>query len=244
MSSTTWTPTAVSSEATRTQLKLWRAVEAQHVVSTRRLVDSEVEQRVLESILEESKPRVPDPCMALDYLLYTPFRYPPGHFGSRFRGVGDEGVFYGAREIRTACAELGFHRVRFLRHSDGLKALNSVAHTLFRARAAGSSIDLRRAPFAADRKIWTDPDVAHYGRCQVFARIARSAPISIIQYESVRDPRPGSCAAVLDCTALAGGGGVIERQTWFLTANETTAAWVRTGERPAAGSSFEFRFRR
>lgn len=242
MSSTTWTPTEVSSEAAGINLKLWRAVEAQHVISTRRLVDSAAEQRDLESILEESKPDVPDPCGNLDFLLFTPFRYLPQPGGSRFRGINDEGVFYGAEAIRTACAELGFHRIRFLRDSDGLSRLNSVPHTLFRARAKGTSVDLRLKPFAEDRKVWTDPDIAHYGRCQVFARVVRTAGIGIIRYESVRDPEKGPCAAILDCSALASGSGILERQTWLLSADETRATWARAGERPAPGSAFEFRF--
>lgn len=65
---------------------LWRAVEAQHVVATRALLDSLAEQELLESVLEASKPPVPAPCAGLDYLTHTPFRYPPPSHGSRFRG--------------------------------------------------------------------------------------------------------------------------------------------------------------
>jgi len=85
MSSSIWTPRAVASEATHSKLELWRAVEAQHVVATRALVDSLAEQEVLEAILEESKPPIPAACAGYDYLLYTPFRYPPSLHGSRFR---------------------------------------------------------------------------------------------------------------------------------------------------------------
>ena len=38
---------------------LWRGVEAQHVVATMRLADSLGEQRVLEELLEASKPPLP-----------------------------------------------------------------------------------------------------------------------------------------------------------------------------------------
>ena len=37
----------------------WRGVEAQHVVSTMRLVDSAAEQDLLEQLLEGSKPALP-----------------------------------------------------------------------------------------------------------------------------------------------------------------------------------------
>ena len=41
--------------------RIWRAVEAQHVVSTMRLVNNNREDHdILEKILEESKPPVPE----------------------------------------------------------------------------------------------------------------------------------------------------------------------------------------
>ena len=98
----------------------WRAVEAQHIASTRRLVDSNEEQAVLEELLEESKPRMPASTVGLHYLLATPFRYPPWHRGSRFRSPAEPGVFYAAEERRTACAELGYWRWRFVTDSSGL----------------------------------------------------------------------------------------------------------------------------
>ena len=57
-------------------------------------MDSLAEQELLESLLEQSKPPVPGACAKLDYLLYTPFRYPPSHYGSRFRSYADPGVWY------------------------------------------------------------------------------------------------------------------------------------------------------
>lgn len=241
MSSTIWTPTAVSSEVARGAVELWRAVEAQHVASTRRLVDDQAEQLELEALLDDTKPPLPAEARGLDYLLSTPFRYDPLRTGSRFRAYGDPGVFYGGQEIRTACAELSFHRLRFLQASAGLKALASVPHTLFRTRARGRAVDLRKKPFSRDRAVWTDPDTRRYGPCQAFARVARAADVDVIRYESVRDPGHGGCAAVLGPGAL-GGSGLLERQTWFLSATAKAASWIRAAERPHATSYFEFNF--
>ena len=110
------------SPLTRAALRhaLWRAVEAQHVVSTMALVDSIEEQHVLERLLEDTKPPIPAAAAHLHWLLFTPFRYPPPPGGSRFRGPNDPGVFYGADEIRTACAELGYWRWRHLLDSPAL----------------------------------------------------------------------------------------------------------------------------
>ena len=62
----------------------WRAVEAQHVVATMRLVDSLHEQALLEQILEASKPSLARGHKVLHYLLTAPFRY-TSPSPSRFR---------------------------------------------------------------------------------------------------------------------------------------------------------------
>ena len=105
MSSSTWTPRAVASEARPVELALWRAVEAQYIHSTRRLVGSNAEQELLEEILDAVKPHLSDEMRKFHYLLATPFRYPTTRSGSRFRSAADPGVFYAAEERRTACAD-------------------------------------------------------------------------------------------------------------------------------------------
>jgi hypothetical protein len=96
MSSSTWTPVALSSEARPLSGVCWRLVEAQHHVSTLKLVDSLGEQQLLEDLIEDSKPPVPPECRHLHYLLSTPFRYGTAYpNGSRFRRAGlTDGVFY------------------------------------------------------------------------------------------------------------------------------------------------------
>ncbi|MGH8258094.1 MAG: RES family NAD+ phosphorylase, partial [Steroidobacteraceae bacterium] len=101
-------------------------------------------------------------------MLYTPFRYPPVHHGSRFRGPMDPGVWYGADAVRTSCAELGYWRWRFVAASHGLERLDGVPHTIFQALARGATIDLRTGPFAHERSQWTDP--VDHGSCQSLAR--------------------------------------------------------------------------
>ncbi len=238
MSSSTWTPPAVASESKLCELTLWRAVEAQHVVATRALVDSLAEQELLESVLEASKPRVPPACAGSDYLLYTPFRYPPPVRGSRFRAYDDPGVWYGAEALRTSCAELGYWRWRFVRDSHGLNRLDGVPHTVFQAVARGTAVDLREKPFVRDERMWGDPD--NYGACHALARAARAAETQIIRYSSVRDPEHGGCGAVLDCRAFSGTGGIRQRQSWFLTVDSHSASWVRSGTRSAATCEFLF----
>jgi hypothetical protein len=200
-------------------------VEAQHVAATMALVDSLEEQQALERILDEAKPPVPQAARKLHWLLFTPFRYPPPPRGSRFRGPNDPGVFYGADEIRTACAELGYWRWRHLLDTPALAAMPTKPQTVFRTAIAGAAIDLRRAPFAAARARWTDP--ADYAHCQAFARTAREAAVAAIRYESVRDPQHAGCAAVLAPAAFA-RVSPLDQQTWMLSVSRERVVWQRT----------------
>jgi len=56
MSSSIWTRCAGDSEIRPLRLEPRRSVESQHQVSTRRLVDSDVEQQLLESMIDAAKP--------------------------------------------------------------------------------------------------------------------------------------------------------------------------------------------
>src|SRR5215469_3363644 len=117
MSSPTWMRGALSSEQFPMDCMAWRIVEAQHRVSTLKLADSLAEQELLETIIEETKPPIPEPCRKLHYLLLTPFRY-PSQFDSRFRKAKSrDGVFYASEKPRTAAAELSFYRLLFFSES-------------------------------------------------------------------------------------------------------------------------------
>ena len=113
-----WTPAALSSEARPLQGRCWRLVEAQHRVSTLKLVDSLAEQALLEELLETTKPPVPPECRHLHYLLATPFRYGAYPKGSRFRRAGlTPGVYYASEAPETAVAEIAFYRLLFFAES-------------------------------------------------------------------------------------------------------------------------------
>ena len=230
MSSSTWTPRAVASESSRAQRRLWRAVEAQHIASTLRLVSNVAEQAQLERILEASKPPYPEGCAGLHYLLATPFRY-ASPVGSRFRAAAHGGVWYGAEKQRTACAELGFWRWRFLIDSPALAALGPAPQTVFRAGIDAQMVDLTAAPFKRSKSDWTDPK--DYTATQRFAKLARAARIDAIRYESVRDPKHGGAVAVLNPQCFR-PRKPLEQGTWFLTVRPEAAIWQREGE------TFEF----
>lgn len=210
-------------------------MEAQHKVATMRLVDHKLEdQDILEKILEEAKPPVPAEARDKHWLIFTPFRYTPRPPGSRFRAPEDPGVFYGAFEQRTACAEIGYWRWRFVQDSEGLTLLEAKPMSLFAANVkTAAAIDLRKPPLSRQRKAWTNPD--SYAETQALARKAREQDIEAMVYESVRDPEHGGAVAVLTPKPLSGPVG--NPESWFLTITADRAIWQRE-----LGESFQFLF--
>jgi hypothetical protein len=198
-----WTPGALASEARRYAGTIWRVVETQYKAATMRITDTLEEQALLEEILEESKPLVPEDCRHLDYLLYTPFRYAPYPHGSRFRRAQQpEGVFYAAEVVETAVAEAAFYQLLFFTESPEAKLPASAGeYTAFSTTCASARhIDLTAAPFNRERAAWTHP--TEYEACQGLADTARAADITIIRTESVRDPSHRANIAVLACAAF------------------------------------------
>jgi hypothetical protein len=203
MSSPTWTPAALKSELRLYAGRVWRLVEAQHHVSTLKLVDNLAEQDVLENLIEKAKPPVPVECRGLDWLLSTPFRYDaPYPIGSRFRRAGrTAGVFYAAQAPETAVAEMAFHRLLFFADSPATPWLvNAAEYTAFSAAVRTErSLDLTEPPLAANS--WQDP--IDYGPCQALSDAAREGGAETLRYSSVRDPKRRAAVAVLACKAFA-----------------------------------------
>jgi RES domain len=218
-----WFDTSVAERG----MAAWRGVEAQHVVSTMRLVDNLAEQAELERILETSKPALPAQAASKHYLLSTPFRYRPAH-ASRFRKAGSLGFWYGASSLRTACAEVAYWRWRFLMDSAGLvqQALHT-QHTFFEAQVQGTSIDLTAKPWSKARAAWTHG--SDYSATQAVAAAARERAVQWICYQSVRDPQ-GRCAAVLDVQALSIGDPP-SLQTWHCKTTRSAVLLVHGNDR-------------
>lgn len=207
----------------------WRGVEAQHVVSTMRLVDTAQEQDVLESLLEASKPALPSTAKPKHYLLVTPFRYSPMH-ASRFRPPKAKGQWYGAENIYGACAEVAYWRHRFILDSAGL--LDEVLltdHSFFQAKIRGRSIDLMVEPWVQARAAWTHG--SDYSANHAVAAAAQERGVQWLRYESVRAPGE-RCAVVFDPDGLSEPAGSLERtmQRWICKASRTSVMFMGGGK--------------
>jgi RES domain len=204
------------SSARRAAGRAWRVVEAQHWVSTAKLTDTAEEQKLLEDLIEATKPALPPECEHLHFLLATPFRYGAVRpYGSRFRRAGrTPGVFYAAENVDTAIAEACFWRLLFYAESPPTKWPDDAGEftAFFVEYATERAIDLTLAPFADERiKFWTH--LTRYDECQELADLARAAGIEVMRYASVRDPQHKANLALLSC-AVFSRRDPMERQTW------------------------------
>ena len=206
--------------------RVWRLVEAQHVVATLRLVDSLEEQAILENILERDKPPVPDDCAHLHYLMTAPFRYGLYPEDSRFRRKGQTpGVFYAAEEAVTAAMETVWYRLRFFAAAPEAKLPTGAAdYTGFAVDVAAEAVDLMDGPLVTEREKWTDP--TDYSACLELADAARATGAGAIRYQSVRDPDRRANLAVLECAAFAKPKPVA-RETWRIMLKDGGAVVLR-----------------
>ncbi|HSX92518.1 MAG TPA: RES family NAD+ phosphorylase [Hydrogenophaga sp.] len=220
---------AEGSTAVRSVLA-WRGVEAQHVVSTMRLVDHPEEQALLEQLLEGSKPSLPPAGQGLHYLLATPFRYAPAH-ASRFRAAHAKGQWYGAESLFAACAEVAYWRRRFVVDSEGLRERELLTeHSFFQGLLEGLSIDLSALPWRQAREAWTkDSD---YAATHALAEAAQAMGVQWLRYESVRAPGQ-LCAVALvpQCLSEPPGGLDGTLQTWHCKATRHRVMLMRGAQR-------------
>lgn len=174
----------------------WRVVEGQHVVATRALVDSLEEQALLEDLIDRAKPPPATPALAkLHDLLYTPFRYPPLRYGSRFGTRREPSLWYGSLEVRTALAEAAYYRLVFLEGTKAELEPRPVALTVFRAAVkAARGVDLTRAPFAAHEGRISSP--VSYQHAQRLGADMRAAGVEAFLFVSARDCGRGKNAAL------------------------------------------------
>ncbi len=216
MSSSIWTRCAGDSELRALHLSPWRVVEAQHQVSTRKLVDSAEEQELLEQLIDGVKPPVATKS-GLHYLLFTPFRYPPLKRGSRFGSRRERGIWYGSMERRTAFAEIAYYRLVF--HEGTRADLGTVETpvTAFTARVRTSrGIDLIASPFDSYRSAIQSP--TSYASSQALGTAMRVAGVEAFKYASARDLDQGINVGVF-VPAAFGKAKPQSFETWHCAAS-------------------------
>ncbi len=219
MSSAIWTLCAGKSRLAPRSATAYRIVEDQSKNSTRKLVDSDDEQKRLEELIEQAKPALPqDPAFShLHYLLSTPFRYAPLRWGSRFRKPSEPGAWYGSASMETALAEKAYYRLRFL--LDTSAAFQSeIILTAFHANLKSArAVDLSAGPFAAFEGEISSP--TSYAFSQPLGTDMRQDQVAFCSYRSARDRNRGKNFAVFSPLAFASKSvRDSSRENWYCCA--------------------------
>jgi RES domain len=215
MSSSIWTQCAGRTRVRPLAGEAWRVVEPQHQVSTRKLVDSDADQLLLEELLEATKPPLPAP--RLHFLLTTPFRYPPLRYGSRFGTRTETGLWYGSVAQRTAFAETAYYRLLFLAGTAApLGPLMSELSAFRASFRTDHGIDLAALPFASHRDHISSP--TSYHDSQALGRAMREAGVAAFRYWSARDAQNGLNVGLFTPRAFASRKPTVP-ETWRCVAS-------------------------
>jgi hypothetical protein len=160
----------------------WRVVEAQHISSSRDLVDTLEQHDLLEELIEESKPPI---SKGNHYLIFSPFRYPPLRYGSRFGSLYEPSLWYGSLEIETAFAEVAYYRLQFFMDCEGELDYIETPVTAFTANlSTNKGIDLTNPPFSLYQDKISNTSTYEYS--QPLGSQMRDASIDAFIYFSAR----------------------------------------------------------
>jgi hypothetical protein len=217
-------------------------VEAQHLISTLKLVDSLEEQKLLEEMIDARKPVLPSTAAVprLHFLLFTPFRYPPLRHGSRFGKRAEPGIWYGSEELRTVFAEKAYYRFLFL--SGSVIELSPIAleQTSFRAEVESRhAVDLTRPPFDEYRRAISSKTT--YEASQALGSAMRQDGVECFRYTSARDVDAGANVALFTPKVFS-RPNPRSAQTWICIADRQRVRF--TEKHPLHAPSLSFSFER
>ncbi len=225
MSSGIWTRCGGKTNFRKIDGTVWRVTESQQRISTRQLVDTDAEHELIEALIEDSKPAVPDgPEFAVHFLLFSPFRYPPLPHGSRFGTRLERAMWYGSDLLETALAEAAYYHLVFLEGTAAKLVPNRVVKSAVPvAVRSEASVDLSLPPFDAYRTVLCSK--SEYGETQRLGSEMRVAGVEMLRYVSARDPKQGTNMGLFTPAAFAVGKPVGSPQTWYCTATPTAISW-------------------
>jgi hypothetical protein len=227
--------------ASRLACSPWRVVEAQHLLSSRKLVDSQEEYDLLERLIDDSKPPLPGgrEFAGLHHLLSTPFRYPPLRHGSRFGRRTERSLWYGAEALETAFAEHAYYRLLLFEGTSAALAPNTITASAFQARVeTARGVDLGAPPFDAHRRAIASP--ISYDATQQLGAEMRGDGVEAFRYPSARCPRGGANVGLFTPAAFAARSPK-KLQNWFCTVTAQRGVEYR---RQDVGTVLQVDFRR
>ncbi len=196
-------------------------MEHQATIATMHVVQGNLAKHdILESVLEDSKPALPDDTAGLHWLAATPFRYMRAR-ESRWGRTGTRGIWYGALSQEVALRECIFHRRAFFGAYDADKP-HTLEMSLIQAKVdTKAAVDFSDSRFNRIRKKIEDPD--DYSACHAKAEVALKSGAHLIVYNSARTPDTSSdrrCVAVMSPQAFGKPAIICEGKTVSLSVDD------------------------
>lgn len=216
---------------------LVRVVESQEQIATNSIVDNLEEQAALEQMLENTKPVPPCFITGLDYLLATPFRYPPLPYGSRFGRRDEPSIFYGSLSLTTAFAETGYYRYLFWLGMTTPPPSDKfiTQHTVFGVNyKTGIGLRLQNAPFNEYEEYLTHS--SDYTVTQLLGTAMRNNGIEAFEYKSARDLDRGLNIAIFEPACFA-SLKPLSKEPWLCEINDTAATFYSF---PSSNNIYKF----
>lgn len=195
--------------------KAYRMAESQEQKATNAIVDDLEQQDLLEVMLEETKPKgIVKVDTRFDYLLYTPFRYAPLPWGSRFGSTLEDSIFYASKSMDTLMLESAYYRFVYAKglktpHKEKIKT----EHTVFSIEyKTDYGLKLQSDPFLQYSDILIDP--SNYLETQSLGGHMKECGVSGFEYISARDPNSGINIGLFDIEAIS-INKPFDKNVWF-----------------------------
>lgn len=220
-----WIESEAIKSVTSLNLEPWRMVEAQHVSSARDLVDSREEHELLEQLLDNAKPKIANNT---HYLIFTPFRYPPLNYGSRFGSIYEQSLWYGSINLLTALAEVAFYRLKFFADTSADLQYIEIPMTAFKAYIqTEKGIDLTASHFEKYQDKLSNKTC--YTDSQILGAEMRDANIEAFVFRSARDKTFGKNVAAFtpDIFKMKDNQYITDMQNWRCIANQNLIEFTR-----------------
>jgi len=219
----------------------WRVVEAQHISSSRDLVESREEHDVLEMLLETAKPWVDKNT---HYLVFSPFRYPPLKYGSRFGQPHEPSLWYGSLTLDTAFAEVAYYRLQFFQDTAADLGYIEIPMTAFQVHIRTEhGIDLTNQPFSA----YVDhiSNQTSYEYSQPLGRAMREASVGAFAFFSARTRHPGTNIAAFTPRVFhkTNDQYIFTQQNWRCIANKSHIEFTRSDLLKKEGFSYSLKLK-
>ncbi len=207
----------------------WRIVELQEKISARKLVDSIEEQQILEELIEESKPVLLQSQIGFHSLLYTPFRYPPLKYGSRFGKRTEPSLWYGSLNIEIVMAEKAFYQLAFINASTANFGMTSSPMATFSVLLNMiNGVKLNEAPFIKFKNKISSP--SDYKNSQLLGTRMRESNVDGFTFYSARDVKTGINVGIFKIHAFANKNPDSKSfETWQCNTTKINVEFIQTG---------------